>query len=163
MAKRYALDLIGGAEGNRTPDLCSAIGSRSVFAGSAREDEPISANAVTRAMAQFVAELKISRISPHDLRRTIGTEMARPGLPVHVRSLVLNHSPMSCGVTGAIHNRYAYDKEKREALAAWEAHLAQIITRHTPRPGTGALTSICGAEPALAAQQGTTASDPKLT
>lgn len=104
--------------------------SEYVFASpESEEDEPISANAVTRAMARLVAEIKIARVSPHDLRRTVGTEMARLGLPVHVRSLVLNHSPMSRGVTDAVYNRYAYDKEKREALAAWEAHLAQIVTR----------------------------------
>jgi hypothetical protein len=44
-----------------------------------------------------VNELKISRLSPH------------------VRSLGLNHSPMSRGITDAVHNRYAYDKEEREA------------------------------------------------
>lgn len=104
--------------------------SEYVFASpESEEDEPISANAVTRAMARLVAEIKIARVSPHDLRRTVGTEMARLGLPVHVRSLVLNHSPMSRGVTDAVYNRYAYDKEKREALAAWEAHLAQIVSR----------------------------------
>jgi integrase len=108
----------------------SPEGSIYVFASpEAEEDEPISANAVTRAMARLVAEIKISRVSPHDLRRTVGTEMARLGLPVHVRSLVLNHSPMSRGVTDAVYNRYAYDKEKREAFAAWEAHLTQIVSR----------------------------------
>lgn len=32
--------------------------------------------AITRAMARVVAELKIAKVSPHDLRRTVGTEMA---------------------------------------------------------------------------------------
>lgn len=88
---------------------------------------PISAAAITRAMARLVAELKIPTVSPHDLRRTVGTEMARMGLPVHIRSLVLNHSPMSRGITDAVYNRYAYDKEKREALTAWEAKLATLV------------------------------------
>lgn len=88
---------------------------------------PVSANAVTRAMARLIAELELPRVSPHDLRRTVGTEMARLGLPVHVRSLVLNHSPMSRGITDAVYNRYAYDKEKREALHAWETRLAAVI------------------------------------
>jgi hypothetical protein len=44
-----------------------------------------------------------------------------------VRSLILNHSPQSRGVTDAVYNRYAYDKEKREALAAWEARMQSII------------------------------------
>lgn len=89
---------------------------------------PISAEAVTRAMARLVTELEIPTVSPHDLRRTVGTEMARLGLPVHVRSLVLNHSPMSRGITDAVYNRYAYDKEKREALTAWEVRLHVLVS-----------------------------------
>lgn len=88
---------------------------------------PISPEAITRAMARLVAELGIPTVSPHDLRRTVGTEMAKLGLPVHVRSLVLNHSPMSRGITDAVYNRYAYDKEKREALAAWEDRLKRLV------------------------------------
>lgn len=83
--------------------------------------------AITRAMARVVAELKIATVSPHDLRRTVGTEMARLGVPLHVRSLVLNHSPRSRGITEAVYNRYAYDKEKLEALATWEAELSTLI------------------------------------
>ena len=95
---------------------------------------PISAEAVTRAMARMVAEMKIPTVSPHDLRRTVGTEMAKLGLPVHVRSLVLNHSPMSRGITDAVYNRYAYDKEKREALKAWEDELKRLLTRPLAEP-----------------------------
>lgn len=83
--------------------------------------------AVTRAMARFVTELNIPKVSPHDLRRTVGTELARLGIPLHVRSLVLNHSPQSRGVTDAVYNRYAYDKEKREALMAWETELQRFV------------------------------------
>lgn len=36
-------------------------------------------------------------------------------------------SPQSRGVTDAVYNGYAYDKEKREALTAWEAQLAVLI------------------------------------
>lgn len=99
-----------------------------VFSSPDEPDQPISANAVTRAMARLVTELKIPTVSPHDLRRTVGTELARLGLPVHVRSLVLNHSPMSRGITDAVYNRYAYDKEKREALCAWEKELKRLIS-----------------------------------
>ena len=87
----------------------------------------ISAEAITRAMARLVVELKIPTVSPHDLRRTVGTELARMGLPVHIRSLVLNHSPMSRGITDAVYNRYAYDPEKRQALTAWEARLGALV------------------------------------
>jgi len=53
--------------------------------------------------------------------------MARLGIPLHVRSLVLNHSPRSRGVAEALYNRYAYDKEKLEALKAWEREVASLI------------------------------------
>lgn len=80
-------------------------------------------------MARLVAELKIAPVSPHDLRRTVGTQLAMLGLPTHVRSLVLNHSAMARSITDAVYNRYAYDKEKREALMAWEARLQALISR----------------------------------
>lgn len=91
------------------------------------EEFPILASAVTRAMARLVAELKIAPVSPHDLRRTVGTQLAILGLPTHVRSLVLNHSAMARSITDAVYNRYAYDKEKREALMAWETRLKLLI------------------------------------
>ncbi|MFN3625456.1 MAG: tyrosine-type recombinase/integrase [Hyphomicrobium sp.] len=98
-----------------------------VFPSPDEPSRPISPEAVTRAMARMIAEIKITRVSPHDLRRTVGTGMARLGLPVHIRSLVLNHSPMSRGITDAVYNRYAYDREKREALSAWEKELAHLL------------------------------------
>lgn len=109
-------------------------GSKFVFPSPEDPKVPISAAAVTRAMARLIAELKIPTVSPHDLRRTVGTELARLGLPVHVRSLVLNHSPMSRGITDAVYNRYAYDKEKREALGAWEKELKRLLTRTLAEP-----------------------------
>lgn len=90
-------------------------------------EQPITALSVTRAMNRLVTELKIATVSPHDLRRTVGTEMASMGLPVHVRALVLNHSPQTKSVTDAVYNRYAYDKEKREALAMWEDRLRVVV------------------------------------
>lgn len=93
----------------------------------ADDDTPILASAVTRAMARLVSELKITKVSPHDLRRTVGTEMTKLGLPTHVRSLVLNHSAISRSITDAVYNRYAYDKEKRDALQAWESALTRLM------------------------------------
>ena len=90
-------------------------------------ERPISALAVTSAMSRLVTELKISTVSPLVLRRNVGTEMASIGLPVHVRSLVLNHSPQTRGVTDAVYNRYAYDAEKRDALSKWEERLRVIV------------------------------------
>lgn len=90
-------------------------------------ENSITPMAVTRAMNRLVTQLKMSTVSPHDLRRTVGTEMARMGLPVHVRAFVLNHSPETRSVTDAVYNRYAYDKEKRDALSRWEKRLRRIV------------------------------------
>lgn len=101
-----------------------------VFPSAAKpKEETITALSITRAMARLVRQLKIADVSPHDLRRTVGTQLARLGIPLHVRSLVLNHSPQSRGVTDAVYNRYAYDKEKREALLLWEHELVNLIVR----------------------------------
>ena len=53
-------------------------------------------------------------------------------------SLVLNHSPQSRGITEAVYNRYAYDKEKRAALLQWEIELLQLIqARARPERSAG--------------------------
>lgn len=104
-----------------------------VFASPEDPKAHVTPLAITRAMARLVGELGITTVSPHDLRRTVGTEMARLGIPVHVRSLVLNHSPQSRGITEAVYNRYAYDREKREALALWETALTDLLAK--PGPG----------------------------
>lgn len=107
--------------------LASPAKSPYLFPSPDHANAHVTPAAITRAMARLVDELKIPAVSPHDLRRTVGTEMARLGIPVHVRSLVLNHSPQSRGVTEAVYNRYAYDREKHEALAVWEAELMRLV------------------------------------
>lgn len=100
--------------------------NRHVFPSPDNTSTHITPMAITRAMARLVAEIRIPKVSPHDLRRTVGTEMARLGIPLHVRSLILNHSPQSRGVTDAVYNRYAYDREKRDALERWESELLRL-------------------------------------
>ena len=78
-------------------------------------------------MARLTADLDIVGASPHDIRRTVGTEMARLGISTHVRSLILNHSSRHRSVTDAVYNRYAYDDEKRDALQRWEDALFDLL------------------------------------
>jgi integrase len=64
----------------------------------------------------------------HDLRRTAATGMVDDVkiLP-HVVEAVLNHiSGHKAGVAG-IYNRAAYSDEKRQALAAWDAHVLKVV------------------------------------
>lgn len=62
---------------------------------------------------------------PHDLRRTGATMMTgKLSIPRFNVGRVLNHT--EAGVT-RIYDRYAYDREKREALERWSTLLHQIV------------------------------------
>jgi len=60
----------------------------------------------------------------HDVRRTVGTGMARLGVPTSTISRVLNHK--EGGVT-RIYNRYGYLDEKRDALDRWARHVESLV------------------------------------
>ncbi len=62
--------------------------------------------------------------SPHDLRRTARTNMARVGVLDEVGEEVVNHTKP--GVVG-VYNKYRYDKEKKDALLKWEGLLLEIL------------------------------------
>ena len=62
--------------------------------------------------------------SPHDLRRTARTNMARVGVSDEIGEEVINH--IKPGIVG-VYNKYRYDKEKQEALQKWEEFLLKIL------------------------------------
>jgi integrase len=62
--------------------------------------------------------------SPHDLRRTARTNMARVGVSDEVGEEVVNH--IKPGVVG-VYNKYRYDNEKKDALIKWESLLLEIL------------------------------------
>jgi len=62
--------------------------------------------------------------SPHDLRRTARTNMARVGVLDEVGEEVMNH--IKPGVVG-VYNKYRYDEEKKIALQKWEVLLLEIL------------------------------------
>ncbi len=62
--------------------------------------------------------------SPHDLRRTARTNMARVGVLDEVGEEVVNH--IKPGIVG-VYNKYRYDKEKQDALLKWEVLLLEIL------------------------------------
>lgn len=66
--------------------------------------------------------------SPHDLRRTARTNMARVGITDEVGEEVINH--IKPGIVG-VYNKYRYDNEKKDALLKWEALLLDILS---PKP-----------------------------
>src|SRR2546427_12196625 len=71
-------------------------------------------------------ESKIEDFQAHDLRRTAATRLAQAGVPDPVLKLILNHST-GRDVT-KIYNQYQYLEERKQALAAWGAKLAVIVS-----------------------------------
>ena len=88
----------------------------------------ITAHAATRALARTRGSIGLDHFRVHDLRRTVATGMASLGINPHTISLVLDHISVTKGtVTGAVYVKYSFDREKREALDRWAAHLEQVI------------------------------------
>ena len=67
----------------------------------------------------------------HDFRRTVATNLAKIGIPVHVVERLLNHVSGTVSGIAAVYNRHSYLDERRQALEAWASRLDQIV-RGTP-------------------------------
>jgi len=75
-------------------------------------------------MRAVIARAELERATPHDLRRTVATELAALGFSRTIQDRILNHKDAS---VSAVYDRWTYDAEKREALQAWERYAAEII------------------------------------
>lgn len=94
-----------------------------------RDDAPITAHAITRAMRNNLASFGFAKDepnpTPHDLRRSCATHMGRLGISQFVQGKLLNHTDRS--ITGSVYNRHEYFAEKRAALVRWGDELDRII------------------------------------
>ena len=102
-------------------------GSAFVFPGNGTDDCPIDPHAVTRAMKRLMTALGIEDATVHDLRRTVGTHLARLGASKDIRARVLNHVDGARSITDAVYNQHEFWAEKRAALETWEAELRRIV------------------------------------
>jgi len=68
---------------------------------------------------QVRARWPVPHFAPHDLRRTVRTQLAALGCPKEVGEAVLGH--ILPGVEG-VYNRHTYDRERREWLSKLDAH-----------------------------------------
>lgn len=69
-------------------------------------------SSVSQAVRRLCASAGIPEFSCHDLRRTVGTILARDGVSPDIRSRFLNHA--ATGVTDRHYNVYDYSAEKLE-------------------------------------------------
>ena len=79
------------------------------------------------AMAELSGSAKIPPFILHDLRRTAASGMARLGIPPHVVDRLLNHSSGTIRGVAAVYNRFEYQDERRDALAAWSSYVTGLI------------------------------------
>jgi len=87
------------------------------------------------ADADAVRSLQGAPPTPHDLRRTLATGLARLGIPREDRLAVLGHA--ADDVHGRHYDKYARLKEKRAALEAWERQLSLILGGEILTPARG--------------------------
>lgn len=90
-----------------------------------RGEKPVSG--FSRAKQDIDRASGVSDWHNHDIRRSVSTNLARLGIPPHVTEKVLNHRTGTISGVAKVYNRYAYDKEKRQALEAWACKLESII------------------------------------
>lgn len=81
---------------------------------------------ITRSVARYrkaLEKLGIAAFTPHDLRRTCRTGMAKLSVLDEVAERLLNHVPL--GMRG-VYNRHRYATEMRAALQCWESYLLTL-------------------------------------
>jgi integrase len=66
----------------------------------------------------------LPRWTPHDLRRTMRTNLSRFGISREVAEAIINHGKQ--GIE-RVYNLYQYDKERRTAMLTWAWRLRSII------------------------------------
>ncbi|MSQ84996.1 MAG: site-specific integrase [Myxococcales bacterium] len=94
-----------------------------VFPGD-KAGKPFTETVTSTAVRRNLAHFGVGQWTPHDLRRTVASQMAELRvLPVAIEC-VLAHLDRTVAGT---YNRYNYDREKREALDAWSARLTEIV------------------------------------
>lgn len=84
------------------------------------------------SLSQFVARnhsyFGLPAWTPHDLRRTARTFMAKIGVPEEHAEAVINHAKK--GMV-KVYNVYEYQDEKQAALLKWESELLRILGQTT--------------------------------
>jgi len=109
--------------------------SEFVFPTRLNRDGPIDRHTLTVAMVRFAKSLKAPTAktwqqeipTPHDLRRTVSTRLARMGIAKEIRDRALNHIASLRDPESRHYNLHEFQSEKRDAFSRWAAELEGII------------------------------------
>lgn len=88
------------------------------------QEGPLSEYGLAQGLRRCIRRAKIEQVTPHDLRRTAATRISELGFNRLVVDKILNHKDQT---VGGVYDRHKYDKEKMQALEAWEKRLAEIL------------------------------------
>ncbi|MFL6799243.1 MAG: tyrosine-type recombinase/integrase [Xanthobacteraceae bacterium] len=115
-----------------------------VFASRFLSRKTLARHSLSRALSRSIEQLTRSDVNtealqslkatpptPHDLRRTVTTNLAALGIPREDRLAVTAHQPAD--VHGLVYDKHDRLHEKRVALSAWERHLARVLGKRPPK------------------------------
>ena len=88
-------------------------------------DYHMESSALAIAVRRNREHFGLDHFTPHDLRRTAASHMARLGVSRFIIRRILNHAEREVTDT---YDRYSYLNEKREALNLWEIELRGLIS-----------------------------------
>jgi integrase len=114
--------------GLRVEELLRKGNSKGVLFPGRGTDTPF--DGWSKSKPRFDARCPLAHWTLHDLRRTFATNLAALGVPVHVTEKALNHVSGTTGGIVAVYQRHTYEREIREAMAAWASYL-EGLTRET--------------------------------
>ena len=95
-----------------------------LFPSPIKENSHVTEPAIDRAIRNNRELFDIEHFVPHDLRRTVASQITAMGIPRLTVSQIITH--VESGVT-AVYDRHSYDKEKRVALEKWSKRLEKIV------------------------------------
>lgn len=84
-------------------------------------------NGIRRVKEALDKAVDIEHFTLHDLRRTLSSNMARLGVPIHVTEKILNHQSGSFAGVAGIYNRHSYLPEMEAALEQYDVFLSELI------------------------------------
>lgn len=148
---KAALDLIGKGKGYVFPSKAKdandqekpiavnamALCLRRNIIGTTNHDRRIKGSkgrkkhyAAKKSAEGVVNRIGIEHFTPHDLRRTFVTNLARFKIQWEVRERIVNHKMSALEKT---YNKHDYETEKMVAMQKWQSELDRILTNTTAK------------------------------
>ncbi|BEH09860.1 site-specific integrase [Geobacter sulfurreducens subsp. ethanolicus] len=87
---------------------------------------PIKSAKISMVEVPEEKKMELAHFTPHDLRRTFSTGLAKLGFHDEVIDAVTGHKKQ--GII-KIYNRHKYDAEKKQALEAWERRIFKLTNK----------------------------------